>query len=106
MATQFSPAIFKKAVEAKCRIEKIDANHYRVTPRAVPNDCTNEHGVYIVSFTLDSYGWPEIESCREETSGSQCKGFRFSGSKRSCYHAASASIHYCKPLLKKALKIK
>jgi hypothetical protein len=97
MATQFSEKIVKKALEAKPKIRKIDANHFEVTPEGGTKDCTAEHGVYIVAYTRDKSGAVTIESCRDAVTHSQCKGFRFNHGE--CYHGAVTAIHVLKPIL-------
>jgi len=102
MATQFSEKIVVKALEAKCRIRKIDANHFEVTPQGATKDCTAEHGVYIVAYTQEKNGAVTIESCRDAVTHSQCKGFRFGSG--TCYHGATVAIHVLKPILTVRLK--
>jgi len=103
MATRFSEKIVKKALEAKCKIRKIDANHFEVTPAGATKDCTSaDHGVYILAFTQEKSGAVTIESCRDAVTHSQCKGFRFNHGE--CYHGATVAIHVLKPILTVRLK--
>lgn len=97
MATQFSQKIVVKALETKCKVRKIDANHFEVTPPGGTNDCTADHGVYILAYTTDKSGAVTIESCRDQITHSQCKGFRFNHGE--CYHGATVAIHVLKPIL-------
>ena len=98
MATNFSQKIIDKALAERCWIRRIDANHFRVTPRTLTDVRGNDHGIYIVAYTLDKDGVPTIESCRDSRTHSQCKGFKYN--KGECYHGATVSIHVLRPRLK------
>jgi hypothetical protein len=100
MATNFSQKVIDKALSERCWISKIDANHYRVTPRTKrdPKNRNRERGIYIVAYTLDSHGLPTIESCRDSRTHEQCKGFKFNDGE--CYHGATVSIHVLRPRIK------
>lgn len=94
MATLFTQATVNKALDTRCRIAKIDDNHYRVTPQ------TAGHGVYVLAVTFDKKGLPTVEACRDSKTKKQCKGFRFNDG--CCYHGAALSIHLIQPLMKAA----
>lgn len=92
MPTLFSQRTVKMALNEASSIRRLDGNHFRVARKA------KGHSAYRVAYTLDKKRLPTIESCRDEQTGKQCKGFRFNDGE--CFHGAVTAIHVTKSGLK------
>lgn len=82
--------IINKALTERPWVNVIAPGKARVIPRTlIDKRARREHGKYVLTFSWDG-DLPVVETCTDERTGEECKGFKYAGH---CYHQFSLIKH-------------